>query len=171
MFSRRQFLAAGTAFAATGLLAACSSFVPDGATAPAQLSQAVIVEKINATRRANGRAPLRYSRILEQAARNQANLMAAKNTLSHDLGSTLRERVTAAGYIGAVGENVAGGHKTLESAIEGWLNSPSHRNTLLSPNFSEFGLAAARAGNGGRPKNYWAIVLGGDANLWMRGPV
>jgi uncharacterized protein YkwD len=58
--------------------------------------------------------------------------MASRDQLSHDLGVTLRERVTKAGY-----------QPTLEEAIEGWMNSPRHRDTLLSDKFTEFGLVAA----------------------------
>ena len=89
--------------------------------------------------------------------------MASKNKMSHDLGVTLRERVTAAGYIGAVGENLAAGHKTLESAIEGWMNSTGHRSTLLSHKFVEFGLAVARSSTG---KLYWAMIAGGSFDAW-----
>lgn len=147
-----------------GTLAACSSYVPEGTTRPSGLSRDVIMEKINATRAANGRRPLRYSSILARAAQNHTRLMAAEGELSHTLGGTLRERVTAVGYIGAVGENLAGGQTTLEGAIEGWLNSASHRSTLLSPNFVEFGLSVSQGR--GELGTYWAMILGGPFENW-----
>jgi uncharacterized protein YkwD len=163
--TRRSLLVLGSAF-----LAGCSAAIPPapGATGPSQLTQAGIMAAINGTRKRNGKPPLRYNSHLEAAARSQADLMARKDRLSHDLGVTLRERVTEAGYDGAVGENVAGGQQTLEQAIQGWLASPGHRDTLLSTKFTEFGLAVARvpAGHKSRYGTYWAFIAGGPFEAW-----
>jgi uncharacterized protein YkwD len=167
-FSRRDVLALG----AMGLLSACSSAtIPPrhrGGITPPQLTTANILAAINGIRRANGKPPLAYNDHLEQAARSQAQLMASRDQLSHDLGVTLRERVTKAGYEGAVGENVAGGQLTLEEAIQGWMNSPGHRSTLLSDKFTEFGLAVAAVppGKQSRYGIYWAFIAGGSFDAW-----
>ncbi|MBN9316864.1 MAG: CAP domain-containing protein [Devosia sp.] len=161
--------------ATTTLLAACTSVVPPApgpgktaTTPPVQLTQGGILSAINNTRAANGKPPLRYNVKLEDAARSQANLMAAKDTLSHDLGVTLRQRVTTAGYDGAVGENVAGGQSSLDQAIAGWLASPAHRDTLLSTKFQEFGLAVATVppNRDSRYRTYWAFIAGGPFDAW-----
>lgn len=166
LLSRRGFILLGAA----GLLSACTAKgpVPGISTSPAQLSTASITAAINGVRKANGRPPLAYNSRLEAAARSQVVLMARKDQLSHDLGVTLRQRVTAAGYEGAVGENVAGGQRTLEQAIQGWLDSPRHRETLLSTRFTEFGLAAAAADAGRKSRYgvYWAFIAGGDFAAW-----
>lgn len=167
---RRAFIV----LAAASLLSACSSTQVVTPTAPAppasptQLTTAQVVAAINNVRNANGRPPLRYNERLENAARSQARLMASRDKLSHDLGVTLRQRVTAAGYEGAVGENVAGGQRTLEQAIQGWLDSPSHRDTLLSTKFVEFGLAVATVdqGRASRYGIYWAFIAGGSFDAW-----
>jgi uncharacterized protein YkwD len=156
------------------LLTACSSVVAPApgrnstSTAPVQLTQGGILAAINSARAANGKPPLRYNVNLEGAARSQANLMAAKDKLSHDLGVTLRQRVTTAGYDGAVGENVAGGQATLDQAISGWLASPAHRDTLLSTKFQEFGLAVATvpANRKSKYRVYWAFIAGGPYEAW-----
>jgi uncharacterized protein YkwD len=164
--SRRLLLVLGAA----GLLSACSAGgpAPTTSTPPAQLTQAGILSAINGARKANGKPPLRYNSQLEAAARSQANLMASRDQLSHDLGVSLRQRVTAAGYDGAVGENVAGGQQTLEQAIDGWLHSPKHRETLLSTRFTEFGLAVASVGSGKKSRygTYWAFIAGGSFEAW-----
>ena len=163
--TRRGFIVLGTAAA----LAACSTTIPmlpKGASTPETLSDEEILAAINTVRRANGAPPWTYNSRLEDAARSQARLMAQKNTLSHDLGVTLRERVTAAGYLGAVGENVGKGYKDLQGVIGGWMDSSGHRGTLLSHRFVEFGLAAAR-GPGG--KLYWAMIAGGSFQAWVGG--
>lgn len=163
--TRRSLLVLGSAF-----LAGCSAAIPPapGASGPKQLSHAAIMAAINETRKRNGKPPLRYNSHLEAAARSQANLMASKDKLSHNLGVTLRQRVTTAGYDGAVGENVAGGQQTLEQAIQGWLGSPGHRDTLLSTRFTEFGLAVARVPDGRQSQygTYWAFIAGGPYEAW-----
>lgn len=166
LLSRRHFLA----LVPMALVSSCATYSFQSSTKPAALSTEVIVAKINEVRRANGRKAVAYNAQLEQAARRQASLMAGRDELSHNLGETLRERVSAAGYIGAVGENVAGGHPTLEAAIEGWLASPAHNRTLLSDKFTEFGLAVQRVSNGKKSRYgiYWALIMGGDANAWFK---
>lgn len=168
--TRRGFIVLGAASA----LAACSPIMGPSpgvvGTAPPQLTTATITAAINSVRRANGRKPLSYNYRLEEAARTQAKLMASKDQLSHDLGVSLRQRVTDAGYDGAVGENVAGGQKTLEQAIQGWLNSRAHRDTLLSDRFTEFGLAVASVGSGRKSRYgiYWSFIAGGSFDAWKR---
>jgi uncharacterized protein YkwD len=161
---RRSFLVLGAALA----LSACASTIPvlpKGAGTPETMSDAEILTAINAVRKANGAGPWSYNPRLEDAARSQARLMASKNTLSHDLGVTLRERVTAAGYQGAVGENLAKGYTSLQGAIEGWMQSSGHRSTLLNAKFTEFGLAVARTSAG---KLYWAMIAGGSFQPWLK---
>ena len=162
--SRRSFLV----LASAATLSACASTVPmlpKGGSSPETLTDGEILAAINAVRQANGAPAWTYNQRLEDAARSQARLMAQRNTLSHDLGVTLRQRVTAAGYLGAVGENVAKGYTNLQGAIEGWMNSSGHRSTLLNAKFTEFGLAAA-SGPGG--KMYWAMIAGGSFQAWIQ---
>lgn len=163
--TRRGFIILGAAAA----LSACSTTIPvlpkSASSTPETLSDDEILVAINAVRKANGSPAWTYNDRLEAAARSQARLMAQKNTMSHDLGVTLRQRVTTAGYLGAVGENVAKGYTNLAGAIEGWMNSSGHRSTLLSSRFTEFGLAAAR-GPGG--KVYWAMIAGGSFQAWQQ---
>jgi uncharacterized protein YkwD len=161
--TRRSFLI----FGATTALSACATTIPmlpaSSSAPPATLSREQIIAAINAVRAANGAPAWSYSPQLEEAARAQARLMAAKNTMSHDLGVTLRQRVTTAGYAGAVGENVAKGYNDLPGVIGGWMNSAGHRSTLLSRKFTEFGLATT-TGSGG--KRYWSMIAGGSFDAW-----
>lgn len=161
--TRRGFIA----LAAVSLLSACASTMPivpaAGPRDPLVLTEDEIKTAVNAVRAANGCAPWTYNARLAEAARTHSKLMAANDKLSHELGGTLRERVAAAGYLGAVGENLAGGHGSLQQAIAGWLQSPGHRGTLLSDKFIEFGLAVARAPKG---KPYWTLIAGGSFDAW-----
>jgi len=166
VLSRRGFLVAA---AATTLSACSTTTMPPMAPAdssPEALTPESILRQVNAVRAANGSPAWSWSPQLAEAARSQAQLMAAKDKLSHDLGVTLRQRVTDAGYVGAVGENVAGGQKSLQQAMEGWLASPGHRETLLSSKFVEFGLAFARTPGKSRMGIYWALIAGGSFDAW-----
>lgn len=162
-YTRRAALALG----ATALLSACASTIPPlpakMSDRPEDLTRDEILTTVNAVRRANGSDNWTYNPQLEAAARSQARLMAQKDTLSHNLGVTLRQRVSEAGYVLAVGENVAKGYTTLPATLQGWLDSQGHRNTLLSLKFREFGLAFARANSG---KLYWALIAGGPFEPW-----
>ena len=161
--TRRGFIILGAAAA----LAACSTTIPalpkSASNSPESLSDDEILTAINAVRKANGAPAWSYNSNLENAARAQARLMAQKDTMSHDLGVTLRQRVTTAGYLGAVGENVGKGYANLQGVIGGWMDSSGHRGTLLSSRFTEFGLAAARSSGG---KVYWAMIAGGSFDAW-----
>ncbi len=169
--TRRAFIILG----AGASLSACSTFgvttnVPEGSTTPQQLTQDAILSAVNEARRINGgHKPMTYNLQLEAAARFQANLMAQKDTLAHELGYTLRQRTNMQNYRGAVGENIAGGQTTLQQALEGWLNSPGHRATLLSDKFVEFGLAYAHTPPGVKSKygNYWCFIAGGPVSAWL----
>lgn len=164
--TRRGFLVLGAATA----LSACTTIpiLPASSRmAPDHLTRDQIITAINAVRAANNAPPWSYSPQLEAAARAQARLMASKNTMSHNLGVTLRQRVTNAGYQGAVGENVGKGYADLEGIIGGWMNSSGHRATLLSRKFTEFGLAMARSSSG---KPYWAMIAGGSYDAWLGSP-
>ena len=165
--SRRAFIVLGAGAA----LSACAStgIVPRGTTSPVQLTQGAMLTAVNEARRVNGgHKPMTYNVQLEAAARRQVGLMVQKDQLAHDVGMKLRARTDEAGYRGAVGENLAGGQQTLEQAIEGWLNSPGHRATLLSDKFTEFGLAVARvpAERKSRYGIYWCFIAGGSFEAW-----
>ncbi len=162
MIKRRIF----TLLLAGLLLSSCTQYSFETSTKPNRLSSEIILQKINKARRVNGKGPLILSEKLTKAAQNQANIMAKTGILSHEIDGNLRQRVTKVGYRGAVGENLSGGHKTLEKAIEGWLSSPAHRSTLLSDKFSEFGLAYSFS-NKGKYSTYWVFIAGGSFEPWL----
>ncbi len=163
---RRVFLSLLTGSLLAPLLGSCTTYSFASRTKPNQLSVALILQKINEARKVNGKKPLIYNDKLAQAAQNQVSIMAEMGILSHELNGKLRERVTRVGYRGAVGENVAGGQRTLEQAIEGWLESRAHRATLLSEKFTEFGLAYSPATKG-IYSTYWSFIAGGSFDAWL----
>ena len=59
------------------------------------------------------------------------------------------------GEIIAKGANA--GHPATQTAtiVPGWMNSPGHRKTILTPQFQEFGIGTACIGN----DTYWCVVF------------
>jgi uncharacterized protein YkwD len=72
--------------------------------------------------------------------------MAARGALEHQGGdgSSAAERVERAGYRWrSVGENIASGQLTPEQVVRDWVGSPVHCANLMSPRFTEMGVAYA----------------------------
>ncbi len=136
---------------------------------PAGATREVVLAKLNEVRAANWVDPLRYDLRLEAAAQRQAELMAQQDLIAHELGKSLRARVSAAGYHETVGEILAGGQDTLEGAIAGWLRSPSHRATLLNAKFTAVGFAVVSRPDG-KWGTFWAVIFGGETEAFLEEP-
>jgi uncharacterized protein YkwD len=98
---------------------------------------------------------------LGAAALAHAADMAQHNYFSHDGrdGSNAGTRATRNAYKWrALGENLASGQTTPEAAVTGWLKSPAHCATLMSPQFTEMGLAYA-VNQASRAGVYWVQVF------------
>ena len=99
-------------------------------------------------KRMSATQPLTLSPVLTRAAAAHAADMAKNNFMGHrgSDGSDAGERVRRAGYVWrSVGENVAAGQPDAETVVKAWLDSPGHCENIMSPNFSEMGVAFAAA--------------------------
>ena len=88
--------------------------------------------------------PLKLVGELSDAAREHSRDMAKHSKLTHEGsdGSTPAERVTREHYAWrAVGENVASGPTSAEEVMQGWLDSPGHCENVMSPRFTDMGIA------------------------------
>ena len=110
------------------------------------LDEARTVYLGNLARRANGLPPLRWNRNLTDAARwfswdSVENRPGGYCGHTDTLGRAPWDRAAAFGYKGFAGaENAFCGYVTPEAAIQGWMNSPGHRDNLLDPDWREVGL-------------------------------
>jgi uncharacterized protein YkwD len=105
--------------------------------------------------------PLALSTLLSEAASRQAQDMALQGSLDHrgSDGSQPAERVSRAGYRWrATGENIAAGQSSADAAVSAWLGSPEHCANIMSPRFTEMGVAFALSAR--EPAIYWAQVFG-----------
>ena len=105
---------------------------------------------LNDERAAAGLHPLTVAQGLTQPSASYSARMVAESffALVAPDGATLTDRLEAGGYIEpdgdwTVGENIAWGQgdiSTARSIMIAWMNSPGHRENILTPEFSEVGI-------------------------------
>src|SRR6185312_3429867 len=156
----RRRLAAVAALAALALCAPAAAQADDCAGAdlvPAADNVAVVGQAtlclLNQQRAANGIGPLVENAALSTASAGYSQRMVAQGFFGHESpdGGTLVQRLTAVGYLGddaawVVGENIGWGQASLATArsmVNAWMNSPGHRENLLSGDYTEVGLGLA----------------------------
>src|SRR4029079_5512985 len=93
---------------------------------------------------------LKQNEVLMRAARQHAEALAKKNSVSETIdGKASLDRLKALGYrFSAAGENVAFGHQTPEELIALWMGSELHRNNMLAAQFKQIGIGQAKAADG-----------------------
>ena len=95
---------------------------------------------------------------LKRIAQDQANAMAAKGVMDHDVLGAFGSRVAPANA-GKAAENIAYGYDSFPKTLDQWINSSGHRKNLLMHDASRVGVASAKSGSNGR--TYWAMVIAG----------
>ncbi|MFD9338453.1 CAP domain-containing protein [Streptomyces sp. NPDC060028] len=131
---------------------------PPKPSAPAASADAAaVLSLVNQQRAAAGCSALTLNAKLTKAAQDHSEDMAAHGNMSHtgSDGSDPGGRITRAGYTWSTyGENVAYGYSTPEKVMEGWMNSPGHRENILNCSFKEIGIGLAQ------PNHYWTQDFG-----------
>jgi len=96
---------------------------------------------------------------LMKLAEAQAQAMASRDTLSHDVARSFHDRLKGGGYRARIAaENVGAGYHTLAQAFSGWRDSPPHRDNMLLKGATRMGIAAAYAPKS-KYKVFWALIL------------
>ena len=106
-----------------------------------------VLRLTNEIRVAHGLNPLLWCDALAVAARVHSEDMGRNDFISHtgSDGSSPTDRAVAAGwerstrYMG-VGENAARGQRTPQAVVDGWMNSPGHRDNILRPTYTYIGI-------------------------------
>ena len=99
-----------------------------------EMSHSGLLSGTNGARSANGLAPLNLNNQLNNSAQAKAQDMANKNYWAHVSpdGTQPWYFFDQAGYsYTRAGENLAYGFMTSQAAVDGWMNSPSHRANML----------------------------------------
>ena len=105
-----------------------------------------MLAEVNRERASRGIAPLRRHPRLDEAAQGHADDMFRGRYYSHDSqdSRTTMQRVQAHGYNAKyAGENIARGQYSVDEVMKGWMESPTHRDHILSETFNDavFGVA------------------------------
>lgn len=136
-----------------------------GARAAMAALESSVVGRMNAVRRAHGLRPLRLNRRLHAAAVFHSKDMGRRGYFEHDslVGTPFWRRIErfypSRGFSSwTVGENLLWGTDTYDAtfAVREWMNSPPHRQNMLSRDWREVGIGAVFFGRapgeyGGRP--------------------
>ena len=139
--------------------AAEPSFYNSLAAADAHVDAAMAASMISGYRGNNGLSTERVDPELMKLAQAQAQAMAARDKVDHDVVRDLRSRLRSSGYDAkAAAENVGAGYHTLAQAFSGWRDSPPHRKNMLLPGATHIGIATAYAPNS-KYKVFWALIL------------
>jgi uncharacterized protein YkwD len=152
------------------LLAACvsdgdlpsePSFYRSLATKDAEVDAASAASMISGYRANNGLGAVRVDPQLMKLAREQAEAMASRNKLGHNVSKKFNERIKAYPAKAAV-ENVSAGYHTLAEAFSGWRDSPPHRANMLLNGATHMGIAAVYSPDS-KYKVFWALILAAPA--------
>ncbi len=151
--------------------AAAIGFVPiPGAPASGVLADSAdtgdlasqVVQLTNAQRQAAQLPPLTAEPALGQAAQTYAGVLATNRCFAHTCGPVpdVSDRDEAAGYVGwvALGENIAAGQPGPGEVVKAWMQSPGHRDNILSPSYTDIGTGVVITDGG--YKRYWVEDFG-----------
>ena len=149
-------------------LAGCAdNYVPKGepsfyrnlAQPGAQLDTAAAASMISGYRTNNGLPAVTVDPELMRLAEAQAEVMARRDKLDHNIGKPFIARLKASGYDAKVAaENIGAGYHTLAEAFSGWRDSPPHRANMLLAGATRIGIAAIYTPTS-KYKVYWALIL------------
>ena len=112
---------------------------------------AAVLGEVNARRASYGLTPLQADGRIAQASSSYAQRMIALGSFGHSVdGTTIASRLSAAGFSDPVmlGEVIAyrGGGPSPALIVEMWMNSPSHREQILSSSYRRGGAGCAFSG-------------------------
>jgi len=166
MILRKSALWMGLALAAA--LAGCAdqaptlsqpSFYQNLAQAGATLDANAAAAMISNYRQNNGLSTLALDSTLMRLAQEQAQAMAARNKMEHDVAGPFKARIARSGFDAKVAaENISAGYHTMAEAFSGWRDSPHHRANMLLSGATHMGIAAVYA-PGTKYRVFWALIL------------
>lgn len=136
-------------------------FSPLNASLSYAIGADTILTMTNQTREQNGKDALTPNSLLMSAAQSKAEHMVANKYFAHFSpdGKTPWDFFKEAGYTYKVaGENLAITNEDDQAVISGWMNSPTHRENLLSEEYQNIGIGIAKYGDYQGNKNTTVIV-------------
>ncbi|MCX6705074.1 MAG: CAP domain-containing protein [Candidatus Woesebacteria bacterium] len=138
----------------------------------ANISPAEVIRLTNAQRAANGLGALSENSTLDSAALAKGNDMLAKGYWAHFApdGTSPWSFFLNFGYkYKYAGENLARDFPDASSAVNAWMNSPSHKENILNPNYREIGIGVVEGNLAGVETTvvvqFFGAPLSGEASI------
>jgi len=100
-----------------------------------------ILDLVNAHRSSIGLNTLTRLDIISGVADGHTNYMIEIGEVNHDNFSQRSQNLMDNAGAKSVGENVAYGFNSAEGVVNGWLNSPTHKAIIESPDYTHFGIS------------------------------
>lgn len=132
-----------------GILVAALAFLA-GAPSLKSLTSQQILDLVNQDRQNHGLSQLSLSATLNLAALAKADDMVSNNYFAHvsPQGTNPWYWFKSLGYNYLyAGENLAEGYSNAKDLESSWMASPTHRANILSPFYSDIGLAVVQKNN------------------------
>ncbi len=110
-----------------------------------------VARLVNVERAKSGLPALKLNWQLSRVARYKSADMADKGYFAHNsptYGTPFQMMENFGLRFSAAGENIAYGQRTPAEVMRDWMNSPGHRNNIMSPSFTEIGVGLAKNKNG-----------------------
>ena len=135
------------------------SFYNSLASADAKVDAGMAASMISGYRSNNGLSSVLVDPELMKLAQAQAQAMAARDKLDHNVLRDFGSRLRSSGFDAKVAaENIGAGYHTLAQAFSGWRDSPPHRKNMLAPGATHIGIATAYAPQS-KYQVFWALIL------------
>lgn len=131
------------------------------------ISEQELLSYVNKERMDRGLSPLKLNSKLSVAALGKADDMFSHNYWAHygPDGTTPWSFISKAGYDYLyAGENLAKGYTTSHDAVSAWMDSQTHRDNLLSKQYSEVGFAIKEGYLEGEDTVLIVQMLGSETN-------
>ena len=106
--------------------------------------------------------PLAWDARAAYAALLESEWMRESNSFGHAWpgGELVWDRLAMAGYDWSkADENIAAGYRSLELAMQAWIDSPPHCVALMRSDITEVGVALVPGREGSTYLSYWTMVL------------
>lgn len=123
--------------------------IPDAS--PLKTLEDEVVRLVNAERAKYGLPALKNNWQVARVARYKSQDMVNRGYFAHQsptYGSPFNMMENFGIKFSAAAENIAKGQRTAKDVVAAWMNSPGHRENILSKQTTEIGVGAAKESNG-----------------------
>ena len=111
-----------------------------------------VLRLVNKERAKVGAKPLTFARDLEASAYVRAVELPTKFSHTRPNGTKCFTAMPNRGHI--LGENLAGGQTSPKQVVQAWIDSKTHRDNILNPQFTELGVVYYYQAQS-KYKHYW----------------